>query len=209
VSVAVLASAEVARPGVRLGSMPRMTWHEAMERYGCDKPDLRFGMELVELTEVFGHTDFRAFAGADAVKGIRVEGEAEMTRSRLDALTERAKSLGAPGLVWMRVRDGGVIESPVAKFLSESEQLGVLDALGLVDGDLALIVAGKRPMVRDVLGTLRVDLGRPPVSEGGLRFVSVVDFPLFEEGDDDTAGPAPMHHALTMPHPADIDRLQS
>ena len=209
VSVAVLAAAEVAHPGVVLGSIPRMTWHEAMERYGTDKPDLRFGMQLVELTDIFGETEFRAFADADAVKGIRVAGQADMTRSRLDALTERAKSLGAPGLVWMRVRDGGVIESPVAKFLSESEQLGVLDALGLVDGDLALIVAGKRRMVRDVLGTLRVDLGRPPVSEGGLRFVWVVDFPLFEESDDETAGPAPMHHAFTMPHPDDIDRLES
>ena len=209
VSVAVLAAAEVARPGVRLGSIPRMTWHEAMERYGCDKPDLRFGMELVELTEVFGHTDFRAFAGADAVKGIRVEGEAEMTRSRLDALTERAKSLGAAGLVWMRVRDGGVLESPVAKFLSESEQLSLVDVLGLVAGDLVLIVAGKRTMVRDVLGTLRLDLGRPPVSEGGLRFLWVVDFPLFEETDDAGGAPAPMHHPFTMPHPDDIDRLES
>jgi aspartyl-tRNA synthetase len=209
VSVAVLAAAEVARPGVRLGSIPRMTWHEAMERYGCDKPDLRFAMELVELTEVFGHTDFRAFAGADAVKGIRVEGEAEMTRSRLDALTERAKSLGAAGLVWMRVRDGGVLESPVAKFLSESEQLALVDVLGLVAGDLVLIVAGKRTMVRDVLGTLRLDLGRPPVSEGGLRFLWVVDFPLFEETDGAGGGPAPMHHPFTMPHPDDIDRLES
>ncbi|MDQ1448994.1 MAG: aspartyl-tRNA synthetase [Actinomycetota bacterium] len=209
VSVAVLAAAEVARPGVRLGSIPRMTWHEAMERYGCDKPDLRFGMELVELTEVFGHTDFRAFAGADAVKGIRVEGEAEMTRSRLDALTERAKSLGAAGLVWMRVRDGGVLESPVAKFLSESEQLALVDVLGLVAGDLVLIVAGKRTMVRDVLGTLRLDLGRPPISEGGLRFLWVVDFPLFEETDGAGGGPAPMHHPFTMPHPDDIDRLES
>ncbi|MDP9332921.1 MAG: aspartate--tRNA ligase [Actinomycetota bacterium] len=209
VSVAVLAAAEVARPGVRLGSIPRMTWHEAMERYGCDKPDLRFGMELVELTEVFGDTDFRAFAGADAVKGIRVEGEAEMTRSRLDALTERAKSLGAAGLVWMRVRDGGVLESPVAKFLSESEQLALVDAFGLVAGDLVLIVAGKRTMVRDVLGTLRLDLGRPPVSEGGLRGLWVVDFPLFEETDGAGGGPAPMHHPFTMPHPDDIDRLES
>ena len=95
VSVAVLAAAEVARPGA--GVDPRMTWHEAMERFGTDKPDLRFGMELVELTDVFGDTEFRAFAGADAVKGIRVEGQADMTRSRLDALTERAKSLGAQG----------------------------------------------------------------------------------------------------------------
>jgi len=143
------------------------------------------------------------------VKGIRVAGQADMTRSRLDALTERAKSLGAPGLVWMRVRDGGVIESPVAKFLSESEQLALVDVLGLVAGDLVLIVAGKRTMVRDVLGTLRLDVGRPPVSEGGLRFLWVVDFPLFEETDDAGGAPAPMHHPFTMPHPDDIDRLES
>ncbi len=206
VSVAVLAAAEVARPGAGSGSIPRITWHEAMERYGTDKPDIRFAMELVELTDVFGDTDFLAFAGAGAVKGMRVEGQAEMSRSRLDALTERAKSLGAQGLVWMRVREGAVLESPVAKFLSESEQLALVDALGVVAGDLILIVAGKREMVRNVLGALRLDLGRPPVSEGDLHFVWVVDFPLFEEID---GRPAPMHHPFTMPHPDDIDRLES
>jgi aspartyl-tRNA synthetase len=140
------------------------------------------------------------------VKGVRVEGQAEMSRSRLDALTERAKSLGAQGLVWMRVREGSVLESPVAKFMSESEQLALVDALGVVSGDLILIVAGKREMVRNVLGALRLDLGRPPVSEGDLHFVWVVDFPLFEEID---GRPAPMHHPFTMPHPDDIDRLES
>ncbi|HEY5172549.1 MAG TPA: aspartate--tRNA ligase, partial [Acidimicrobiia bacterium] len=209
VSVAVLAAAEVARPGTGGMSIPRMTWHEAMERYGTDKPDLRFAMELVELTDVFGATEFRAFAGADAVKGIRVDGQAEMARSRLDALTERAKSLGAQGLVWMRVRDGAVLESPVAKFVSESEQLALVDALGVVAGDLILIVAGKREMVRDVLGALRLDLGRPPVSEGDLRFVWVVDFPLFEETEGTDGRPSPMHHPFTMPHPDDVDRLET
>jgi aspartyl-tRNA synthetase len=209
ISVAVLAAAEVSRPGAGLASIPRVTWHEAMERYGSDKPDVRFEMELVELTDIFGDTDFRAFAGADTVKGIRVAGQADMTRSRLDALTERAKSLGALGLVWMRVRDGGELESPVAKFLSESEQLALIDAFGAVAGDLLLIVAGKRAMVRDVLGTLRLDLGRPPVSEGGLRFVWVVDFPLFEETLGEDGRPAPMHHPFTMPHPDDIERLES
>jgi aspartyl-tRNA synthetase len=207
VSVAVLAAAEVARPGEGPVSIPRMTWHEAAERFGSDKPDLRFGMELVELTDVFGSTEFRAFAGADAIKGIRVEGQADMSRSKLDALTERAKSLGAQGLVWIRVREGGVLESPIAKFLSEAEQLALIDALGAGAGDLLLIVAGKRSMVRDVLGTLRLDLGRPPVGEGGLHFLWVVDFPLFEEGPD--GAPAPMHHPFTMPHPDDIDRLES
>jgi aspartyl-tRNA synthetase len=209
VSVAVLAAAEVARPGTGAVAIPRMTWHEAMERFGTDKPDLRFAMELVELTDVFGDTDFRAFAAADAVKGIRVEGQAEMSRSRLEALTERAKSLGAQGLVWMRVRDGSVLESPVAKYISESEQLALVDALGAVPGDLILIVAGTREMVRDVLGALRLHLGRPPVSEGDLRFVWVVDFPLFEETDGADGRPSPMHHPFTMPHPDDIDRLES
>jgi aspartyl-tRNA synthetase len=203
----VLAAAEVARPGEAPASIPRMTWLEAMERFGNDKPDVRFGMELVELTDVFAMTEFRAFAGAEAVKGIRVPGQADMARSRLDALTERAKSLGAQGLVWMRVRDGGVLESPVVKFLSESEQLALVDALGVVAGDLILIVAGPRAMVRSVLGALRLDLGRPPMLEGGLRFVWVVDFPLFEAADD--GSPAAMHHPFTMPHPDDIGRLES
>ncbi len=136
-----------------------------------------------------------------------------MTRSKLDALTDRAKALGAKGLVWMRVRDGGVLESPVVKFLSETEQLGLVDALGAVAGDLVLIVAGKRSMVRDVLGALRLDLGRPGVDEGGLQFLWVVDFPLFDEADPEAdgerGGPVPMHHPFTMPHPDDIERLES
>jgi aspartyl-tRNA synthetase len=207
VSDAVLRAAEAVRPGEAPASVPRMTWHDAMERYGSDKPDVRFGMELVELTDVFGDTDFKAFAGADAVKGIRVRGEGDLSRSRLDALTDRAKALGAAGLVWMRVRDGGTLESPVAKFLSEAEQLGVVDALGATAGDVLLLVAGERRMVRSVLGTLRLDLGRPPVTEGGLRFVWVVDFPLFEAiGDDGT--PIPAHHPFTMPHPDDMGLLE-
>jgi len=109
----------------------------------------------------------------------------------------------------MRVRDGSVLESPVAKYISESEQLALVDALGAVPGDLVLIVAGTREMVRDVLGALRLHLGRPPVSEGDLRFVWVVDFPLFEETDGADGRPSPMHHPFTMPHPDDIDRLES
>src|SRR5262249_26137706 len=131
----------------------------------------------------------------------------DMTRSKLDALTDRAKSLGAQGLVWMRVRDGGVLESPVAKFVSESEQLALVDALGAVAGDLLLIVAGARGTTRSRLGALRLYPGRPPVTEGGLHFLWIVDFPLFEADDD--GAPTPMHHPFTMPHPEDIDRLES
>ncbi len=179
-----------------------------MERYGSDKPDTRFGMLLVELTEVFAATDFKAFAAADAVKGdLRLRAKAtSVARSSTRSPNGRSRS-GAAGLVWMRVRDGGVLESPVAKFLSEAEQLGIVDALGARPGDLALLVAGERPMVRDVLGQLRLDLGRPPVSEG-LAFTWVVEFPLFE-GIDDDGRPMPAHHAFTAPHPDDLDKLES
>jgi aspartyl-tRNA synthetase len=205
---AVEASVEAVRPGEWRGTVPRITWHDAMEHYGVDKPDIRFGMKLVELTEVFEATEFRAFSGVEAVKGIRVEGGGDMPRSRLDALTDRAKSLGAAGLVWMRVRDHQTLESPVAKFLDEAEQIGVLDALGAVAGDLVLLVAGQRSMVRAVLGQLRLDLGRPPLDEGGLQFVWVVDFPMFEAMSDE-GRPIPAHHPFTYPHPDDIDQLES
>jgi aspartyl-tRNA synthetase len=205
---AVLAVAEALRPGQRPDVIPRMTWHDAMERYGVDKPDTRFGMELVELTEVFEATEVQVLAGLEAIKGIRVPGAGDMSRSRLDALTDRAKSLGAKGLVWFRVGEHQTIDGTVSKRLDEAEQIGVLDALGAVAGDLVLIVAGERPMVRSVLGQLRLDLGRPPVAEGGLNYVWIVDFPLFE-GLDDAGRPIPAHHPFTHPHPDDLDRLES
>ncbi len=207
VSIAVLAAAEAVRPDEAPKTVARMTWLDAMERYGSDKPDTRFGMELVDLTEVFEATEFRAFAGVEVVKGICVSGEGDMGRSRLDTLTERAKALGAAGLVWMRVRDGSVLESPIVKFLSDAEQLGIADALGGRPGDLLFLVAGDRAMVRHVLGQLRLDLGRPPVFEG-LEFSWIVDFPLFE-GLDADGRPIPAHHAFTAPHPDDVDRLES
>jgi aspartyl-tRNA synthetase len=207
-TLAVVAAATAVGRAPEHEVFPRITWHDSMERYGVDKPDIRFGMELCELTEVFEATEFRAFADAPAIKGICVAGAGDMPRARLDALTDRAKVLGAAGLVWMRVRERQTLESPVAKFLSESEQIGVLDGVGASEGDLVLIVAGKRRMVREVLGQLRLDLGRPPVSEGGLHFVWVVDFPMFEAIGDD-GRPIPAHHPFTFPHPDDLDRLEA
>ena len=207
VTAAVVAATETAT-GTPPGPVARMTWHEAMERFGSDKPDTRFGMELVELTDVFASTGFRAFQGVEAVKGIRVVGEGEAPRSRVDALVDRAKALGAAGLVWMRVRDGGALDSPVAKFLAESEQIGLVDRLGAEAGDLVLVCAGERSTVRSVLGQLRLDLGRPPVTDGSLDFLWVVDFPLFE-GLGDDGRPIPAHHPFTSPHPDDLDRLES
>ncbi|MFP5328310.1 MAG: aspartate--tRNA ligase [Acidimicrobiia bacterium] len=185
-------------------TIDRLTWQEAMDRYGSDKPDLRFGMELVDLTSVFAKTEFKAFQ-APAVKGIVVSGgAAEYGRNKLDALIERAKGLGAKGLVWLKVEESehGPLTAPVAKFLTKEEQQGVIDACGASSGDLVLVVADEwRPAV-DVLGQLRVDIGRPPVSEGPYRFVWVVDFPMFEAGEG--GRPEPAHHPFTMPHPDDL-----
>ncbi len=200
-----VSSATEAVTGERPGEIPRMSWDEAMERFGSDKPDIRFGMELVELTEVFADTGFRAFQ-APCVKGIRVPGGADLSRNRLDDLTEQCKQWGAKGLVWMKVEDDG-INSPVAKFLSDEEMDTLRSTLEAEIGDLLLIVADERHTARHVLGLVRLELGRPPVTEGGLHFLWVVDFPLFE-GLDDTGNPIPAHHPFTMPHEEDLDALE-
>lgn len=199
-----VAAAVEAATGEVVGDVPHMTWLEAMERYGSDKPDIRFGMELVELTEQFAETGFNAFR-APCVKGIRVPGGADRTRSALDELTDRAKRYGAKGLVWMRVEADGTLASPVAKFLSEAELSGIATALEAEPGDLLLLVADERPVVRRVLGLLRLDLGRPPVNEGGFHLLWVVEFPLFEAFED--GRPVPAHHPFTMPHVDDLALL--
>ncbi|HVM05563.1 MAG TPA: aspartate--tRNA ligase [Acidimicrobiales bacterium] len=206
ITVAVAAAAEEARSERPL-PFGRMTWAEATERYGTDKPDVRFGMELVDLGKVFAATGFNAFK-APAVKGIRVPGGADAGRSRLDALTEKAKSFGAKGLVWMRVGEDLSIDSPVARFLSDDEVANLGKELGAEAGDLLLLVADERPTVNHVLGLLRLELGRPAVNAGGLHFLWVTEFPLFE-GVGDDGSPIPAHHPFTMPHPEDLDRLES
>jgi aspartyl-tRNA synthetase len=189
---------------VDTASFGRMTWEEAAERYGSDKPDTRFGMELVELTPVFATTGFKAFQ-APCVKGIRVPGGAEFTRRRLDELTDQAKRWGAKGLVWMRVTAEG-LDSPVAKFLSEDELASLRSTMAAEPGDLLLLVADERSQVRHVLGLLRLELGRLPVTEGGLNFLWIVEFPLFEALGDDKR-PIPAHHPFTMPHAEDMGLL--
>jgi aspartyl-tRNA synthetase len=205
ITEAVLDAAE-AVTGARPSDVERMTWHRAMDRYGSDKPDVRFGLELQDLSEVFAATEFRALQ-SPVVKGIRLPREGAMARAQVDRLVERAKQLGTSGLVWIRVGAHGALDSPVTKFLSEGEQLGVVDALGATEGDLVLISAGPDRLVDHVLGTMRLELGRPPVHEGGLHFVWVVDFPLFE-GLDDDGRPIPAHHPFTMPHPDDMELLE-
>ncbi|HEX5265656.1 MAG TPA: aspartate--tRNA ligase [Acidimicrobiales bacterium] len=209
VSDAVVEATETVT-GERPPPIERLTWAEAMDRFGTDKPDLRFGMELVELSKVFGASEFRAFQ-APYVGAIRVEGEGQSTRSRLDSLVERAQALGAKGLVWMRVVDAGGkagVESPVAKFLSEEEIDGLVGATGAASGDLLLLVADERRAAQQVLGQLRNDLGRPPVGQGPYRYLWVIEFPLFE-GLGAEGRPVPAHHPFTMPHPDDLEILES
>ncbi len=216
VSRSVLDAVE-AVTGERPGEIERITWHEAMNRFGVDKPDLRFAMELVELTDSFAQTEFKAFAGATgdggAIKGIRVPGGAgEYGRNQLDKLTDRAKSLGAKGLVWLKIVDGAGaagLDSPVAKFFSDAEADEVRARTGAESGDLVLIVADEWMTTCEVLGQLRNDLGRPPVHQGPYRFVWVVDFPLFVGVDRESGRPKPGHHPFTMPHPDDLELLES
>ena len=208
---AAVSAATAAVTGDEVTDVPRITWRDAMDRYGSDKPDVRFGMELVELTDVFAATGFNAFK-ASCIKGIRLEGGSESTsRSRLDDLTDTAKRWGAKGLVWMRVErgeDGALsLNSPIAKFLSEAELAGIAQRLGAAEGDLLFLVADDWATTCHVLGLLRLELGRPPVDEGGRQLLWVVDFPLFESIDSATGRPVSAHHPFTMPHAEDLGLL--
>jgi aspartyl-tRNA synthetase len=208
ISEAVLDAAEAVL-GERPEAIPRITWHEAIDRYGVDKPDLRFGMELVELTPLFAATEFKAFAGAACIKGLCAPGRAEeFGRNKLDGLTDRAKKLGAKGLVWLKVGSEGALDSPVAKFLSDSEKAALAGALGAAPGDLVLIVADEWTVACETLGQLRNDLGRPPVYEGPYKYLWLVDFPMFV-GMSEEGRPKPAHHPFTRPHPDDVDRLET
>jgi aspartyl-tRNA synthetase len=205
VSVAVLDAAEVAT-GVRPGTIERMTWAEALDLYGTDKPDLRFGMVLHDLSPDFETSEVKAFA-APTVKAMRVEGGASFPRSKLDELTEQAKSFGAKGLAWFRVTDEG-LDSPLAKFLSAAESAAIAGVDGARAGDLVLVVADEYALACRVLGALRVSLGSPPVSDGPHHYVWVTEFPMFEGVDEDGNLQA-AHHPFTMPHPEDLALIET
>ncbi|HVR34058.1 MAG TPA: aspartate--tRNA ligase [Acidimicrobiia bacterium] len=200
----VIAAAARAVRGVDLHlPFPTLTWREAMDRYGSDKPDLRFGMEIVDLDALFASTEFAVFsttlAAGGTIRGFNA-GEIDFPRSRADALTEDAKTAGAKGLVWLVVNPDGTLRSPVSKFLSESEQLGVVSRLEAGPGDVLLVVADAWKTAVTALGGLRSTLGRPS-SHAELAFVCVVDFPMFEEQEDGRITFS--HHPFTAP--ADIE----
>ncbi|MCU1361704.1 MAG: aspS [Ilumatobacteraceae bacterium] len=208
IGAAVLAAAQAV--GQDPGEIISMTWRDAMDHYGVDKPDMRFGMLLTELTDVFSATEFKAFAGAECIKGINASAKAaEFGRNKLDAMTDKAKKMGAKGLVWLKVAADGALESPVAKFLTEAEQATLKERLHAQPGDLLLIVADDWTMTCEVLGTLRNDIGRPPVHEGPYKYLWVVDFPLFVGVDAVTGRPKPGHHPFCQPHPDDMHLLET
>ncbi len=177
----------------------RLTYAEAMSRFGTDKPDVRFGMEIAELNDVFAGSEFRAFRGAidsgGLVAGIDAGGLG-LSRAGLDGLVERATALGAKGLVWMVVGDDGALRSPVAKFLGSAEVEGLRAAFGAEAGDTLLLVADAAPLTRRVLGQLRLELGRPK-DHDELHFLWVTDFPVFEKDSEGNLHPA--HHPFTSP----------
>jgi aspartyl-tRNA synthetase len=187
--------------------LPRMTYAEAMARYGSDKPDIRFGMEITDLSEVFSDTEFNAFAGVlDAGGSVRAinGGQLGLSRSGLDGLVSRAQELGAKGLVWMVVEEDGSLRSPVAKFMSDAELSAITTALSAKVGDTLLIAADDTSAVLKLLGQIRLDIGRPADNDE-LAFLFVVDFPVFDVNDDGSLSPA--HHPFT--DPGDIETLVS
>ena len=204
-SRAVLDAAEAAT-GERPPEIGSMTWSEALDRYGTDKPDLRFGMVIQDLSAAFAGTSVRAFS-SPVVKAMRVPDGASLSRSRLDELVESAKADGAKGLAWFRVTADG-LDSPLAKVLSADEAAAIAGVDGARVGDLVLAVADEHAVACRTLGALRVALGAPPVSQGPYHYVWVTEFPMFE-GLDDEGHPVAAHHPFTMPIEEDLGRLES
>ncbi len=192
---------------------PRMTYEEAMERYGSDKPDTRFGFELKKLNHLFEDCGFKVFtdnleAGGD-IRGICIDGGSEVfTRKKIDKLTEAIRSYGAKGMVWIKA--GAEITSSVNKFFSQEQLQEVVDELGGKEGDLILIVSDRRQVTYDALGFLRNHIAKELglVSEEEYHFLWVVDFPLFEM-DEETGQYTAMHHPFTSPKESDLDSLES
>ena len=192
----------------------RMTWIEAMNRYGSDKPDTRFGMELINVTDVVKDCGFGVFSGAVAnggtVRGLNAKGQGEMARKKIDALVEFVKTYGAKGLAYIAMHEDGTIKSSFAKFMTEEEMNNLIAAMGGEPGDLLLFAADKNKVVWDSLGALRLELAKQMdiIPEGKWNFLWITEFPQFEWSDEQGRFLA-MHHPFTMPMEEDIQYLIS
>ncbi|MFC4558916.1 aspartate--tRNA ligase [Virgibacillus kekensis] len=190
----------------------RMSYHEAMGRYGSDKPDTRFGMELIDMSEVLADSEFKVFKGALESGGIvnllNVKGEAaNYSRKDLDKLTDFVKVYGAKGLPWLKVEESD-LKGPIAKFLSDEEKSAILQQAEATDGDLLLFGSDKASVVHDSLGALRLKLGKELnlIDQSKFNFLWITDWPLFEY-DEDLGRYFAAHHPFTMPVEEDLDKL--
>ena len=188
---------------------PRMPYAEAMSRYGVDKPDTRFGLELHDITDIVRGSGFKLFAAAKLVKAMKVPGGEAMTRKEIDAYTDFVKIYGAQGLAWIKIK-ADEWQSPIAKFLSEEERKGIAEALDLQLGDIVFFQAGEPDMVNAALGNLRVHLANQLglVPENTFNFLWVTDFPLFEYDEEEKRYVA-CHHPFTSPAPGHLELMRS
>lgn len=194
--------------------IPRLTFNEAMEKYGSDKPDLRFGLEMITLNETVKNSGFRVFKDViendGIITGLVAEGCGDYTRNQLDVLTDFVKKLGAGGLIWMRVKEDG-LEAPVAKFFTDEEKQNIINAMNAEAGDLIFILAGKKLKTLSQMGALRLEMAKRLdliPKEEVWKLLWVTEFPLFE-WDDDTQRYYAMHHPFTSPVLEDVDKLES
>lgn len=189
--------------------LPRITWQEAMDRFGSDKPDVRFGMELMDVSDLVKDCGFSVFAdavaGGGSVRGIRAEGQAAMPRKKLDKLVAFVRDYGAKGLAWLGQNEDGTYKCSFAKFMSDDELAALAKAMDAKAGDLLLFVADKNKVVWDSLGALRVELGRQLnlIDESRFAFLWVTEFPLLEWSEEQGRYVA-MHHPFTMPMEEDL-----
>ena len=194
--------------------IPRMTWQEAMDRFGSDKPDTRFGMELVNVSDVVAGCGFSVFTSAlengGSVRGINAEGQGEMPRKKIDALVEFAKGFGTKGLAYIAIQPDGTLKSSFAKFMTEEQMAALVKAMNGKNGDLLLFAADRNKVVWDVLGNLRLEIARNLgiLDKNQYNFLWVTEFPLLEWSDEENRYVA-MHHPFTMPMEEDIPLLDT
>lgn len=194
--------------------IPRMTWQEAMDRYGSDKPDTRFGMELCDVTEVVKDCGFAVFKGAiengGSVRGINAKGQGGMPRKKIDKLVDFAKDFGAKGLAYIAIGEDGTVKSSFAKFMGEEEMQRLITAMDGENGDLLLFAADKNKVVWDVLGNLRLELARQMelTDKNEYKFLWITEFPLLEWSEEQNRYTA-MHHPFTMPMEEDLQYIDS
>ena len=197
--------------GKKFGQFPRMTFAEAMRKYGNDKPDIRFGMEFVELNDLVKGKEFKIFDEAELVVGINVEGKADYTRKQIDELIDWVKrpQIGASGMVWVKFQEDGVLTSSVNKFYNEDDLKAIAEKFNAQKGDLMLVMSGDANKVRAQLSALRMELGNRLGLRKGDEFAPlwVVDFPLLE-WDEESGRYHAMHHPFTSPKPEDIPLLE-